>query len=896
LFKRFLEQYNTGDLVNAENSLHLFLELKVPLTQEQLIAVYNNLGAIELSLGKYDQALEYNFKAESFVHNKDPNSLYLADIFNNRGNIYEIKKSYDVAIEYLEKSIRIYKKIGSQERKALTSLSSAYINISVALIETKNYFLALNFLEHNVKLNSRYKLSGLSLTYLNIAKTYVKLENSLKAEEYYSRSIKSFVDEHNEDYFRLAEVYFDYGLYLRSEGKLTDAREAHERALAICLKNYGIQHTLTSLSFKHIADDYIYLNKIDSALFFYQKSLISVGKDFNNPDIFTNPSIDSSLFDIRLLDNLKSKAIALEMYSGTLTAPEMKLKIMNASLATVELALQLIDRIRNNYMSEESRIYLAENEKETYLFAAHLAYSLFTATNDKSLGQKMYEIAQKAKAAILRNEITGNELLYSAGMPDSLRQKQNRLSINIAAYNNMILEENRKLNPDSSKIALWKDALFDMNREKENVTGNIEKAFPQYHDLIRKTEPVPLQNIQKYLKKDETIVDFLLSNQYTDGKRKLYVFLITLNSLDFRELWLDSLFVKNAGIIRGTTSPSGSVGSQKTSFEAYTGALNYLYSNLVKPVEPLFKGNKLIIIPDEEIGWLPFDAFLKEAPHSDQSDYEGLHYLINDYTISYAYSSSLIFNKTRTIGGAKVFAFSPDYSNASLSGTSVSSLQGTGLEIASIYNNFRGRSFSGENATKTNFISSLKAPSVIHLAMHSMTDSANSRYSYLMFDSHNLSDQDSRLYNYEISLTRINSPMVVLSACNSGTGTLYYGEGLMSLARGFTLAGAASVIKTAWEINDETSAPIITQFYNYLSKGKSKNDAMRLAKLDYLKKSSPAFKNPYYWAAYEVLGDNSPIARNAPGYLILITLFVILSVGGLLFYLRRRRIFSERSR
>ena len=570
----------------------------------------------------------------------------------------------------------------------------------------------------------------------------------------------------------------------------------------------------------------------------------------------------------------------------------MKLKYITKSLETMDLALQLIDRIRNNYMSEESRIYLAENEKETYLFATHLAYSLYSTTHDNLMGYKMYSIAQKAKAAILRNEITGNEILYSAGVPDSLREKQNRLSGNIAAYNNLILEENRNINPDSNKISLWKDALFDMNREKEQVTAKIEKVFPSYHDLIRKTEPVSLQTIQKHLKKDETVVDYLLSNQYSAGKRKLYVFLISGNSLDFREQWLDSLFVKNADIIRKTASPSMSYGSQNANFIIYTGALNYMYLNLIKPVEGLFKGKKLIIIPDEEIGWLPFDAFLKNMPGSDQTDYEGLHYLINDYTFSYGYSSSLIFsNRSSVISGAKVFAFSPDYDNKSLSGSSASSLMGAGIEIGSINKWFRGKNFSGDKATKANFIKALNDPAIFHLAMHSMSDSINSKYSYLMFDTHNLTPAEGKLYNYEISLTRIKSPMVVLSACNSGTGTLFIGEGLMSLARGFTLAGAASVIKTAWEINDESSAAIITRFYFHLSKGNEKNEAMRLAKLEYLKKSSPAFTNPYYWAAYEVLGDDAPVARNTIRSVIIESLVVILAVGMLLAYLKRRKIF-----
>jgi hypothetical protein len=226
----------------------------------------------------------------------------------------------------------------------------------------------------------------------------------------------------------------------------------------------------------------------------------------------------------------------------------------------------------------------------------------------------MYAIAQKVKAAILRNEITENELLYSTGIPDSLREKQNRLSGNIAAYNNLILEENRKLTPDSTKISLWKDALFDMNREKEKVTGDIERVFPQYHDLVRKTEPVSVKLIQKQLKKEETIVDYLLSNQYSEGKRKLYVFLISRDHLNFRELWLDSLYVKNAEILRKTSDPSSTNGTQNFDYISCTGALHYMYLNLIEPVEELFRGKKLIIIPDEEIGWLSFDEFLKNRP------------------------------------------------------------------------------------------------------------------------------------------------------------------------------------------------------------------------------------------------------------------------------------------
>ena len=896
LFEKFSNSYKTGDLVKSESFLLLIVDSKVTLPDYYKVAIYNNLGAVNMSMGRYTSAFDYFNRAESLITKKKNISQDLADIFINKAIIYGFQKSYPLSIEYFEKGIRIYLEIKNPDRNVLYRISTAYLNFGISLYETKNYESALIFLNKSVELKEKHDLPEEAFVYLNLAKTFAKTEDKLKASEFYIKSISNFRNEYGNGYFRMAEAYFDYGLFLRSEGKPFEALEAHKNALSICMKNYGEKHTLVSLSCKHIGDDYLNQHIYDSALYYYQKSLIAVVKNFNNPDIFTNPSIDSSLFDIRLLDNLKSKSQALELLAGEQNDPGMKLKTMRKSLETIELALRLIDRIRNNYMSEESRMYLADNEKETYLFAARLAFSIYSTTHENSMGDTMYGIAQKAKAAILRNEITGNELLYSAGVPDSLREKQNKLTSNIAAYNSLILEENRKINPDSSRITLWKDALFDMNRAKEKVSENIEKVFPQYHDLIRKTQPVSLSVIQKQLKNDETIIDYLLSNKYSGGKREMYIFLITRQRLEFRENWLDSTFLKNAEIIRKTANTSVTAEIQRDNFICYTDALYYMYFNLIKPVEDLFKGNKLIIIPDEEIGWLSFDAFLKIKPKSDQADYEGLHYLVNDYTFSYGYSSSLIFSKSNVVKrGAKVFAFSPEYNNTIVSGKMLSSLQGAGDEIETVFKRFRGKSYIGEDATKANFISALRDPAIFHLAMHSMTDSLNSRYSYLMFDTHYLAPEQGKLYNYEISLTRLKSPMVVLSACNSGSGTLYSGEGLMSLARSFTLAGASSVIKTAWEINDEASAAIITRFYRHLSNGKEKNEAMRLAKLEYLKSSPPAFTGPYFWAAYEVLGDNAPVERNNTVCVLVIVSLAVILAGILFFYFKRRSIASAHS-
>jgi CHAT domain-containing protein len=222
-------------------------------------------------------------------------------------------------------------------------------------------------------------------------------------------------------------------------------------------------------------------------------------------------------------------------------------------------------------------------------------------------------------------------------------------------------------------------------------------------------------------------------------------------------------------------------------------------------------------------------------------------------------------------------------------------LAGAAREIESVYRHFKGKKHTKAKATESNFRSALKEPVVFHLAMHAIPDTVNSRFSYMLFNSANDKVNDGKLHNYEISLLRINSPMVVLSACNSGTGTLYRSEGLMSLARSFTLAGAASVVMTVREVNDETSEAIISRYYYYLAKGRRKNEAMHSAKLDFLNDNLPSLKNPYYWSAYEVVGDTTPVVTRRPVLIVIAFFSVLLSTGFVIDHFRRRRIFSDRS-
>ena len=95
--------------------------------------------------------------------------------------------------------------------------------------------------------------------------------------------------------------------------------------------------------------------------------------------------------------------------------------------------------------------------------------------------------------------------------------------------------------------------------------------------------------------------------------------------------------------------------------------------------------------------------------------------------------------------------------------------------------------------------------------------------------------------------------MVILSACDSGAGEVKIGEGVMSLRRAFTIAGAESVLASHWKVNDEATSRLMTDFMRRWRAGTPRAQAWRQAQLAMLR--SKDFANPYFWAAFTLTGQ-----------------------------------------
>ncbi len=123
--------------------------------------------------------------------------------------------------------------------------------------------------------------------------------------------------------------------------------------------------------------------------------------------------------------------------------------------------------------------------------------------------------------------------------------------------------------------------------------------------------------------------------------------------------------------------------------------------------------------------------------------------------------------------------------------------------------------------------------------------------------------RDGILTALEISSMNLNgTQLVVLSACDTGIGQVQVGEGIYGLRRALALAGAETQMTSLWRVNDEKTAELMRGYYQYLSAGLGRSEALRKIQLDFLQAPDNR-KHPHYWAAFVVMGDPSPL-RNDP--------------------------------
>ncbi len=115
--------------------------------------------------------------------------------------------------------------------------------------------------------------------------------------------------------------------------------------------------------------------------------------------------------------------------------------------------------------------------------------------------------------------------------------------------------------------------------------------------------------------------------------------------------------------------------------------------------------------------------------------------------------------------------------------------------------------------------------------------------------------EESKLYARDLAAMSLNADLVTLSACRTAGARAYSGEGLLGLTWAVLSGGARSAIGGLWPVSDRATAALMEKMYAAIASGKTPPSALREAKLA-LRHSNSAFRQPYYWASFQIYVQN----------------------------------------
>ncbi|MCP5047682.1 MAG: CHAT domain-containing protein, partial [bacterium] len=166
-------------------------------------------------------------------------------------------------------------------------------------------------------------------------------------------------------------------------------------------------------------------------------------------------------------------------------------------------------------------------------------------------------------------------------------------------------------------------------------------------------------------------------------------------------------------------------------------------------------------------------------------------------------------------------------------------LQGSGEEVETIAELFQKHNQENvvhlrENATEENAkAAELKNFDYIHFSCHGVLGDG---FQSLVLSQNPKAKEDGYLTLNELMNCDYNAKLVVLSACQTGTGKVERGEGITSLTRAVMYAGTPAVVTSLWNVDDIGTKELMVEFYrNILERGMRKDDALREAKLALLR-------------------------------------------------------------
>jgi CHAT domain-containing protein len=371
----------------------------------------------------------------------------------------------------------------------------------------------------------------------------------------------------------------------------------------------------------------------------------------------------------------------------------------------------------------------------------------------------------------------------------------------------------------------------------QSILVRLKVTIPA-EELRAKAEPQQIAAIRDQLGPDTALISYYVSpvqgHVWVLDKESLHHVTLPTGPADMKSAvcWAEQIGHRGSG--RGVKRIGPSCEGASTAEE--------LYRKLIAPLREFIHHRRLIIVPYGELHYLPFAAL---------RDPQTGRYLIQDFTLSYAPSASVLgflHGKETPVEGKALVLGSPEEHDPRFG-----PIPAARHEAKAVGRLLGTPPLFGAQASEGRLYGLSGKVDLLHIAAHGFYESRSPLFSRIVLAPDK--EHDGKLEVHEIlsdlDLSGVN--LVVLSACETARGERSRGDEVTGLTRAFLYAGSPGVISTLWNIDDEAAAILMAEFYRRLFNGTPVAEALQQAQVALLR--NPRFQDPCYWAAFSLAGD-----------------------------------------
>lgn len=610
--------YQMGEYDKAIKHYAAALELLTGLFGDadlNLVLPLSNLASANQTKGDYRAAVELQQKAiDILIAHAQGNEYTLALSYNNLGTCFADMNDYAKALQFHEKALAIKKEAFPED---YANLALSYNNIGNCYQSMFEPERAAPIYRQAVALQEKVAQGGekaLGIYLNNEGTVLVELGQTEAAIVVHERALKvqRVLSGQHQD---LALSHLNYGVALQKQGQHSEAYSHFQQALEIWKKVFGPRHYRVASAHKHLGDHYALEGDFDQARWQYEQSLLANG--------WSEESF-ASVISIEFLLN------TLEAYSEVYIRDRSKLNY-DSAVVWSDLAIDALRYQQEALSSAASRLPWLQRYQR--LFEKGIGNRLNGRMPEKQLIPTLFLYAEESKSAILYSQLQESNALHYAGIPDTLLEKEYDLRVDLTYYDKKRQEKLQEgLEETDTTVLAISSKLFDLNQAYDRLKVQLESDYPEYYKLKYNLSTVTVEEVQmEILEEDQALLE------YFAGDSSIFIFRIEKDKYEVKEVKRDFPLEEWVQQLRDNISQP-----MPFAYEAYLEVAPKLYEKLIAPVAEGLP-EKLVIVPDGILGYIPFEALLMAKPDANNLyAAERLPYLIRKHQVSYCYSATLL--------------------------------------------------------------------------------------------------------------------------------------------------------------------------------------------------------------------------------------------------------------